>query len=401
MDSTQMGAAVGLDVTTLLVVNVANTLAMAVLLPVIMGAQLSPAARNARLSLIAVALGWVFMILSGSWPGQWQDRLLSIVSIACISSGNALLYLALSDWLGPRPLRRTIWLLVPVITVGYGLLFPSYEWRVGWSNFLLAVQLFICARAALWTGTSMHGRWRVSIAVCMVTVAVLTFMRGYLGAFTDLYPNFAAPNSWNIAAMLAANVAQVVTTLSILVAWREEAELELRRQAVTDVLTGLLNRRGWGELAVPQLASAHRHGIAVALLAIDLDHFKRINDVYGHAVGDQALRLLGRLLQKEQRAGDCVARLGGEEFGMLLSYTGVEAAARFDARLRAAVRAATLAELGFALEFSSGLAALRENESMEDLLKRADAACYFAKSQGRGRLVLAESENFDAQLQTA
>jgi diguanylate cyclase (GGDEF)-like protein len=201
--------------------------------------------------------------------------------------------------------------------------------------------------------------------------------------------------------MLAANVAQVVTTLSILVAWREEAELELRRQAVTDVLTGLLNRRGWGELAVPQLASAHRHGIAVALLAIDLDHFKRVNDVYGHAVGDQALRLLGRLLQKEQRAGDCVARLGGEEFGMLLSYTGVEAAARFDARLRAAVRAATLAELGFAMEFSSGLAALRENESMEDLLKRADAACYVAKSQGRGRLVLAESENSDAQLQTA
>lgn len=380
-----------LDVETLLIVNAANVLVLALTLPRIMGQKLSPAANAARMSLVVQAIGWATLIASGFWPEQWPDRPLSTISMGCLGGSHWLMFTALEGWLGPRPWRRTLLVTVVVLPLGYGLMFSSYPLRVGWANFLLAAQMLILARSTLLSATELRGPWRLVMFGCMVTMAVMTSGRGLMGAFlTELYPTFLTPHPFNILAMLCANITLVMLNVAVLVAWREEAELQLRTQAMTDPLSGLLNRRGWYESAATGLAQAQRHGLPCALLTLDLDHFKQINDTHGHEAGDRALRLFGHMLNQGKRSGDVIARVGGEEFFMLLPMANEVSARGLDARLRTALQACAESELGFALDFSSGLAVGAPGaETLDQVMARADAALYRAKAEGRGRLVVA------------
>jgi len=134
------------------------------------------------------------------------------------------------------------------------------------------------------------------------------------------------------------------------------------------------------------LAHARRHGMALTAIMLDLDHFKQINDAQGHEVGDRALALFARLLKETRRDGDLAARLGGEEFCLLL-HSEASAGAPLDQRLRQRLRQAAPAELGLVLDYSAGMAALRPDDTgILALLARADAALYEAKTAGRGRL---------------
>ena len=141
-------------------------------------------------------------------------------------------------------------------------------------------------------------------------------------------------------------------------------------------------------------AHAKRHGLPLALLSIDIDHFKQINDQHGHEGGDSALRLFGQLLQRGLRAGDTIARMGGEEFCVLLAHGGADAATGFEQRLRAALAQEAPAQLGYPLDFSAGLAILEAgDDSLAPMMRRSDQALYRAKEQGRGRLVVAPHPN--------
>jgi diguanylate cyclase (GGDEF)-like protein len=380
-----------LDPHTLLVVNVANLMVLALTLPLMMGQNLSPSARDARLALVVQAVGWIALTLSGLWHETWPDRLLSSLSMVCISCYQYLFFRALKGWLGPRPLEPVLLVLALAMPIGYALSFDSYPVRVGWSNLLIAAQTLIVARATLFPLSSVGSRWRWSLFISMLTMAVLTAIRGVLGAwYTELYPSFEAPNPFNIAALLVANVTLVLANSTVLVAWREEAELQLRRQANTDQLTGVLNRHGWAERAADLVAQAQRHGWPLSLLVIDLDFFKLINDTHGHEAGDAALKFFGRVLSARQRGGDLIARLGGEEFAVLLAYADIAGAVAYDQRLRTELAVAASKEIGYALEFSSGVAGLAASgESLDGLMARADAALYRAKQGGRARLMVA------------
>ncbi len=123
-------------------------------------------------------------------------------------------------------------------------------------------------------------------------------------------------------------------------------------------------------------------------MMLDLDHFKRVNDNHGHEVGDRALALFARLMAENQRAGDLAGRIGGEEFGVLLSHANPAAAIAFDERLRERLLTTSKAELGFELNFSAGLVqALADPENLQSVLQRADTALYRAKGAGRGQMV--------------
>lgn len=301
------------------------------------------------------------------------------------------MFLALRGWLGPRPFERLLWASIVLMPIGYGLAFENYAFRVGWSNFLLTLQVLILVWAVIKPSDGLQGRWRGAMAVVLLIMAVMTCGRGILGAFfTELYPTFTTPHPFNVAAMLIANVTLVTLNVAFLVAWREEAEIKLRDLTVTDALTGLLNRRGWYERAVPAVAQAHRHSFPVALLTLDLDWFKKINDSRGHDAGDRALQLFGSVLKSGQRSGDIVARTGGEEFCMLLPLADEATARGLDQRMRGLLAQRAPAELGYKLEFSAGLCFLgSDNESLDQLMQRADVALYRAKENGRGRLEVA------------
>jgi diguanylate cyclase (GGDEF)-like protein len=381
-----------LSVITILVVTAINLFMVAAALPLLMGRHVSASARYVQASLLAQALSWATIIIAGRFIGTWLDTLFSVLSIGCGSVALWLVYRALAGWLGPRPGERWLLALVVLTPLGYGLSFGDYQLRVGWSNFLLAVQMLILARATLMPVREVGTRWRWLLCGCYVVMAVLTAWRGVLGAFfTELYPSFRAPHPVNIAAQIAVNVALVLGTVAVLVAWREEVENRLRELAMTDALTGVLNRRGFSERAEAMVARALRHQLPLSILMLDLDHFKRINDSRGHEVGDQALKLFAQLLSDSRLGDDLVGRLGGEEFCVLLSHADAAAGKAFDRRLRDRLPATARKGLGFPLDYSAGMAVrgAQDKSTLAQLMVRADAALYQAKQNGRARLEVA------------
>jgi len=375
-----------LDFLTLMAVMATNLFMISAALPLIMGRGVSRAARHVQASLLLQAVAWAAIIASSS---LW-DQALSTLSIACNAAAQWMLYRALEEWLGPRPLPRLLLVLVIAAPLGYTLGFGHYAWRVGWANFLMAAILCIVARATLAPVVESSLRWRSLLLGCLLTSAAFTLARGMLGAFTDQYPSFRTPHPVNLAAAVATNVSLVLGTVALLVAWRAEAEQKLRTLAMTDGLTGLLNQRSFALQGASLLAHAARHQLPVTALMLDVDHFKQINDTRGHEAGDRALQLFARLLGDTCRSGDLTGRLGGEEFGVLLLHNSAPAGMAFDRRLRRRLHAASVTELGFALDYSAGLATPAPGETdLAALMARADRALYEAKTAGRGRLVAA------------
>ncbi len=163
--------------------------------------------------------------------------------------------------------------------------------------------------------------------------------------------------------------------------------------ATTDTLTGCANRRHLLERAAGAIALAHRSGQAISLLIADLDHFKRVNDTYGHAGGDKVLVAAAGAYAAHVRTSDILARIGGEEFAILMPGTDKDGAMILAERLRQAV-ADTVIDIDgkdVRVTTSMGLAALGRNESFDALFARADAALYAAKHAGRNRVQAAES----------
>ena len=165
---------------------------------------------------------------------------------------------------------------------------------------------------------------------------------------------------------------------------------QLRRQIRHDPLTDVLNRRGLDEAAVRAIASARRYGRPLALVVCDLDGFKELNDGHGHMTGDMALRGFAQLLTSAVRRGDIVARLWGDEFGLLLVETDAAAAADVMERVRAEITCLQLSDAPQAqLRASFGVAELRaQDEQLDDLVARADAALYDAKREGKDRVAI-------------
>ncbi|MDK2971663.1 MAG: hypothetical protein PWP23_1418 [Candidatus Sumerlaeota bacterium] len=176
---------------------------------------------------------------------------------------------------------------------------------------------------------------------------------------------------------------------------RKNLERELGRLATTDALTGVMNRRHFIELAEKELARVKRYGGDAALLILDLDHFKKINDTYGHSTGDEALKFVSNTCVASLREGDLFGRLGGEEFAVLLPQTpplrGIEVAER----LRKALSTTAFHPEGgkpHLLTVSIGVAALLPSDkNIDTVIERADVAMYRAKDNGRNRVEMGEA----------
>lgn len=173
-----------------------------------------------------------------------------------------------------------------------------------------------------------------------------------------------------------------------------QQNLILEQRATTDPLTGLANRRRVLELLEHEALRHQRHALPLSVLVIDVDHFKQINDTWGHAAGDRVLQSLARLLSMGVRKSDLVARYGGEEFLLVLMEAGGDGALTVAEHLRQQV-----AELAIgvtegqsaAITISIGIATLQDGESIQALIDRADRALYRAKHEGRNRICSGEA----------
>jgi diguanylate cyclase (GGDEF)-like protein len=182
-----------------------------------------------------------------------------------------------------------------------------------------------------------------------------------------------------------------------------EANVRLESLAVTDGLTGLFNRRHFDRLLAGEVQRTLRYKVPLAVLLLDIDHFKQVNDSYGHPTGDLVLRNVSRVVAAGVRSTDFVARFGGEEIAVILTQTSLDSAAEVAERLRAQVAAAPHDHQGTTLykTASFGLAAFDGTGtpvSPEELLGRADQAMYRAKRGGRNRVELWSPELVESVL---
>lgn len=209
-----------------------------------------------------------------------------------------------------------------------------------------------------------------------------TIDTGYNGPTTDLVVGV-------VGEILAAN-RKLQTELTAAETHIAEQAREIESHlttALTDPLTRLPNRRALDEQLVARMEEYRKFGAPFSLVMLDADHFKAINDTYGHPVGDEVLVGMATVLRAALRKHDFVARYGGEEFACVLPHTSVEEAERATSKAREAVGTLSepFAHLGRDITASAGLASIQPGESIESLLRRADAALYMAKQHGRNR----------------
>ncbi len=192
-------------------------------------------------------------------------------------------------------------------------------------------------------------------------------------------------------AVVESIIAVVMLGFSVVMLANEQVTQALKHMADRDPLTGTYNRRAFMNMLEKATHYSSRLGFPVSVLLIDLDHFKRINDTWGHQRGDDALRHVVGVAHDCLREGDILGRLGGEEFAIALPNANQHEAEQIASRLRQAIAAQPLQYAGALLPLTTsiGVAAWRPPESPDGLLHRADEAMYQAKRQGRNCVVLA------------
>ena len=166
----------------------------------------------------------------------------------------------------------------------------------------------------------------------------------------------------------------------------EKYRLELEKTAISDPLTGIYNRRFFQEKLKEEILLAQRYGRSFSLILMDIDHFKKINDRYGHDMGDKVLVEFASLALKERRETDILCRVGGEEFALILPETTLNDAVRVAKKINHAVRENP--DVTVPITVSVGVVEYIKGESEEDIFKRADNALYKAKTSGRDRVVI-------------
>jgi diguanylate cyclase (GGDEF)-like protein len=267
--------------------------------------------------------------------------------------------LVLVDFLAPAPIANVLFLIAAVVLVRD----PIAEAKSA-SRFLAALMLFT---VVVWT---------------LRMISILTSV----GATNDRDRADLVVALFAIAQIVAA----VATTLGLL--WIEVRKMEaaLRHLADTDALTGLPNRRATVARFGEEAARAARHDLSLAMVVFDVDHFKRVNDTYGHLAGDAALRHVAAVLANEKRTNDVVGRIGGEEFVVILPEEDATGAAIAANRLREAVATAPLAAGGavFSVTISGGIGVIpQDGRDWDAVFAAADHRLYAAKEGGRNRVV--------------
>ena len=316
------------------------------------------------------------------------------------STANVLLFVAVGMiWSAARVFhgRRISW---PGMFCGAGAwlaacTMPAFAhspgWRVILSSLIVATYTFIIA-AELWRERRkpLIRRWP-AIFVPMLHGAIFLFPMALASPSLDFAGARTPATGW--AAVFAIEVVLYVVGAAfiVLVLAKDRAVRAYKVAAATDALTGLLNRRGFFEAAAELMSASKSMKRPVSVLAFDLDHFKSINDKFGHAMGDAMLQLFAGVARKTMRSGDVIGRLGGEEFVAILTGTSAEAGIAAE-RVRAAFAAATLDSQSDRVPatVSIGVASGPANAAIDLLIARADAALYRAKADGRDRVEFAQ-----------
>lgn len=303
------------------------------------------------------------LLVRSGWSERLADPSLTLFQMHWALTCNAIAYVLI----GPV---RALSLPVLVIILMFGIFGRSRRQTVGLMRYAMLLYTFAVLLAA-WLDSP---RPPLDVVLAHLTIVLLSLLT---------------------ATLMCLQVQRMRARLRQQKGELELALAQIRELAMRDDLTGLINRRQMSELMRLEQLRCQRSGRTLLLAQLDIDHFKAINDTHGHAVGDLALQAFADTATAHLRAGDVLARWGGEEFVLLLSNTTPEAATELLERVRCAIETHRMplppsaGTIGMAV--SIGWAQHADGEPLEQTLERADQALYEAKRQGRNRVVGAAS----------
>lgn len=243
------------------------------------------------------------------------------------------------------------------------------------------------------------------LAAVLLASALQFFSKPYLalavgGPGSD--PHFYLQSTYAMISQALGTIFALSIALTLLVILVRDIVAEATHKSETDALSGLLNRGGFQRRAGIALREAERHGLPVTLVISDLDHFKSINDTYGHASGDRVIEAFARFIHESKVGHHIAGRIGGEEFAIILPGTHLAAARLFAEGARSAFSALAIDGLPANRRFTAsfGVAQLIAGEVIDQLMRRADAALYEAKKDGRDCVRVAPGSFAEVQAET-
>lgn len=348
-------------------------------------------ARHWAASAVASALGLALILQRGAWPPllTWfAANLLVMLAFVLIRRGvQVFLRIRATD------AEHAGVLAIDAAVLTFGLFARDPTWAVIGVSLPIAWTLLRAAHEAhqrlAREDALAAGR---AVAVPLGLLGLTFVLRAVVGMFA---PEFAArplheSNGFNTGVAVSFMMGGLILNMVLALLVVSRMVRRLRQRSLRDALTGLLNRRALAPLLRRQVGRLRRYGEPYAVLMVDVDHFKRINDSFGHAVGDAALVDLARLMREAARDVDHIVRMGGEEFCLLLPHTDLEGALRLGGRLREVVGGAD-ADACVPMTVSVGVAVAQSpDEPADAVIARADAALYRAKAAGRDQVMLAE-----------
>ncbi len=341
-------------------------------------------------ALISTFVGMLLFALRGAAPD-----LLTVVMANLMLLGNLLFTISGYQRLFGEPVPWRWMALLALIQLavyaGFTYVIDNYPVRVLVFNSTLVV-MSLAGASLLWRRRSRFG-W-AALALPFGAHLLQALLGGVRVVLTVIEPtqgnSLQAASQAHVLAIMLNSFAAMALAYGFLSLHAGHLLEELDQQASTDPLTGLANRRGFAPALALEWERHRRLGTSLAVLVIDIDFFKQINDTHGHAAGDAALRHLGQMLRQHLRPYDLSARLGGEEFCVVQGGVTLEEARLTAERLRKADLSFGRNALGepMTMTVSIGLAIAREGDAdPQQVLARADAALYLAKAEGRDRVV--------------
>jgi len=371
-----------IDIPTMFVVIITMSLTLSIAIGWVVQRQDNDGLRPLIFGLALNAAAYTLFALRGRIPDFWSICVGNVAIVGC----HSLLIFAIAEFQRRRVAPLLLWAPVAVIAVAFGAFMSEIAIRVATSSAVFLVQDLILLRLLLGNLRKTVGRGQHLIVAAIAINLLIMVYRAFI-AFTD--PHFIhhitdAGTSQTLV-YLSAFVSLTLIAVGFLLMTKESADEKTRQMAMTDKLTGCWNRFRIEDVAHQELARLQRYATPVSLIMIDIDHFKAINDKFGHATGDAILQGFAATARACIRNTDVLGRWGGEEFIVVLPASGFAAAADTAERIRRAVEAAEYLG-GITITASLGFSSCRSTDSWGAWLHRADTALYQAKAKGRNRV---------------
>lgn len=341
---------------------------------------------EAFLATLALALGFAVLLIRQYFP----DYVIGLLTNSFVITGHVLIYIAVSRFI-EKPLNH--YLMRWLVPLGYLALVVLTFLPRGILPLSIIVQFisfqlnFAAALALLRTD---RGRFKIGIyltAFPLLTYGIITLIRMVIGIISprEVLPG---PSLSNIFDVLSLYVLSYLWTSGFILMISQRLQSDLNDLAMNDALTRVKNRRAMQGMLDFEMRRIQNEIKDFSIILLDVDHFKQVNDTYGHDIGDLVLQWMVQSLQAQLRVHDIIARWGGEEFLILLPDTSLDEALETAERLRLAVEKSTIEGTPTQLHvtFSGGVATSKTNRNVNQLCKIADQALYIAK-QTRNRIV--------------